>query len=127
DNIYVYGKGPGTYFQALMEEREELATLIKRVWDQKKGKLVNAKGPDGKVLYIEKEDKRVDDVWRLSMLQPADRKERVDYPTQKPLALLHIMLDASSKPGDFVLDAFVGSGTAAVAAERMGRRWVAID
>lgn len=127
DCIYVYGKGPGTYFGTIMEEREETATLIKRVWDQGKGKLVNAKDDEGRVIYIEREDKRVDDVWRLSMLQPADHTERVDYPTQKPMTLLNIVLAASSKPGDLVLDAFVGSGTTAVAAERMGRRWVAID
>ncbi len=127
DCIYAYGKSPGTYFKTVMEEREETATLIKRVWDGERGKLVNAKGQDGKVIYIERDDKRVDDVWRLSMLQPADRTEKVDYPTQKPTTLLNILLAASSKPGDLVLDAFVGSGTTAVAAERMGRRWVAID
>jgi site-specific DNA-methyltransferase (adenine-specific)/adenine-specific DNA-methyltransferase len=127
DCIYVYGKAPGTLFETVYEEREETATLIKRIWDGDKKKLVNAKGPDGKVVYIEREDKRVDDVWRLSMLQPADRTERVDYPTQKPATLLSIVLAASSKPGDLVLDAFVGSGTTAVVAERLGRRWVAID
>jgi DNA modification methylase len=127
DCIYVYGKAPGTYFKTVMEEREETATLIKRVWDGEKGKHVNAKDEDGKVIYIERDDKRVDDVWRLSMLQPADRTERVDYPTQKPTTLLNIVLAASSQPGDLVLDAFAGSGTTAVTAERMGRRWVAID
>lgn len=128
DCIYVYGKqSEGTRFTPVMEERDEVTQMIKRVWDGKKGKLVNAKGEDGKVLYIEREDKRVDDVWRLSMLQPADRTEKVDYPTQKPLSLLQVILAASSEPGDLVLDAFLGSGTTAVAAEQMGRRWVAID
>lgn len=127
DVIYVYGKTDQTRFAPVMEERDEVATLIQRVWDSKKGKLVNAKGADGKVLYIERDDRRVDDVWRLSMLQPADRKEKVDYPTQKPRTLLDIAITASTEAGDLVLDAFVGSGTTAVAANDLGRRWVAID
>jgi site-specific DNA-methyltransferase (adenine-specific)/adenine-specific DNA-methyltransferase len=127
DSIYAYGKGPRTYFEAVMEERPEAMQFIKRRWDQESGKLVNVKDEQGHVVYIERDDKRVDDVWRLSMLQPADRKERVDYPTQKPLTLLNIVIAASSKPGDLILDAFVGSGTTCVAAEQMGRRWVGID
>lgn len=127
DNIYVYSKSSATYFKPIMEEREESAQLIKRIWDGEKQKLVNAKGDDGKVLYIERADKRVDDVWRLSMLQPADRKEKVDYPTQKPKTLLALVIEASSRPGDLVLDCFAGSGTTALAAEAMGRRWVAVD
>jgi DNA modification methylase len=127
DSIYVYGKGPHTLFTPVMEERDETATLIKRVWDSETGKLVNAKDEYGRVIYIEKDDKRVDDVWRLSMLQPADRKEKVDFPTQKPESLLSAAIAASSKPGDLVLDCFSGSGTAAVVAEKLGRRWVAVD
>jgi len=127
DCIYVYGKTAAPVFNTLIEEREELSKLIKRVWNPKTKKLVNAKGPDGKVLYIEKDDKRVDDVWRLSMLQPADRTEVVDYPTQKPMTLLSLVIEASSEPGDLVLDCFVGSGTTAEVAERLGRRWIAVD
>jgi len=127
DCIYVYGKTADSYFEPVFEERAEITSMIQRVWDGEKKRLVNAKGPDGKVLYIEREDKRIDDVWRLSMLQPADRTEKVDYPTQKPLSLLQLAIAASSKPGDLVLDAFAGSGTAAIAAERLGRRWIAVD
>ena len=127
DVIYVYGKTDRTLFEPIMEERSEVTSMIQRVWDGKKKKLVNAKGPDGKVLYIEREDRRVDDVWRLSMLQPADRTEKVDYPTQKPRSILDLAISASTRPGDLVLDAFVGSGTTAVAANALGRRWVAID
>ena len=53
--------------------------------------------------------------------------ERVDYRTQKPLALLERILNASSNPGDLVLDCFCGSGTTAVAAEKLGRRWITCD
>ena len=54
-------------------------------------------------------------------------KERLGYPTQKPLALLERIIEASSKPSDVVLDAFCGCGTALVAAQNLGRQWIGID
>jgi DNA modification methylase len=53
--------------------------------------------------------------------------ERLGYPTQKPLALLDRIINASSNPNDIVLDAFCGCGTALVAAENLGRQWIGID
>lgn len=127
DCIYVYSKTSNPAFNELVEEREESSRLLKRGWSAEKKRLVNLRGRNGELLYIEKDDKRMDDVWRLSMLQPADRTEVVDYPTQKPLTLLSLVIEASSNEGDLVLDCFVGSGTTAEAAERLGRRWVAVD
>ena len=54
-------------------------------------------------------------------------KERIGYPTQKPLSLLERIIQASSNEGDFVLDPFCGCATACVAAEKLGRQWVGID
>ena len=54
-------------------------------------------------------------------------KERVGYPTQKPLALLERIIGASSNPGDMVLDPFCGCATACIAAEKLGRQWAGID
>jgi site-specific DNA-methyltransferase (adenine-specific) len=54
-------------------------------------------------------------------------KERLGYPTQKPLALLERILAASSNPGDVVLDPFCGCGTALVAAHKLDRLWIGID
>ena len=54
-------------------------------------------------------------------------KERVGYPTQKPLALLERIVKASSHEDDVVLDPFCGCATACVAAENLGRRWIGID
>ena len=54
-------------------------------------------------------------------------KEKTGYPTQKPLALLDRIIQASSNPGDRVLDPFCGCATALVAAERLGRQWAGID
>lgn len=53
--------------------------------------------------------------------------ERLGYPTQKPLALLERIIQASSNPGDVVLDPFAGCGTAITAAQKLGRRWIGID
>ncbi len=57
----------------------------------------------------------------------AHAAERLGYPTQKPLALLERIINASSNPGDTVLDPFCGCGTAVVAAEKLGRNWIGID
>jgi DNA modification methylase len=53
--------------------------------------------------------------------------ERIGFPTQKPLKLLEKIIEISSKPGDVVLDAFCGCGTALVAAQNAGRNWIGID
>ena len=54
-------------------------------------------------------------------------KERLGYPTQKPISLLERIIAASSNPGDVVLDPFCGCGTSIVAAQKLGRRWLGID
>ena len=54
-------------------------------------------------------------------------KERLGYPTQKPIALLDRIIKTSSNPNDIVLDAFCGCGTALEAAEHLGRQWIGID
>ena len=54
-------------------------------------------------------------------------KEHVGYPTQKPLALLERIIQASSDPGDVVLDPFCGCATALIAAEKLERQWIGID
>lgn len=53
--------------------------------------------------------------------------ERIDYPTQKPEALLERILKASSNEGDLIADFFCGSGTTAAVAEKLGRKWIASD
>ena len=67
-----------------------------------------------------------EDWWEIPILRP-NAKERVGYPTQKPLALLRRIVLASSDEGDTVLDPFCGCATACIAAELEHRRWVGID
>jgi adenine-specific DNA-methyltransferase len=69
----------------------------------------------------------VDNVWRIRCLQPANKREWVDFETQKPVDLVERVLQVASDPGDLVLDAFLGSGTTAIAAERQRRRWIGVD
>jgi len=54
-------------------------------------------------------------------------RERLGYPTQKPVALLERIIQASSNPGDIVLDPFGGCGTTISAAQNLGREWIGID
>ena len=60
-------------------------------------------------------------------IQQVAGNEALGYPTQKPLALLERIIQASSNPGDIILDPFCGCGTAVAAAEKLGRRWLGID
>ena len=96
---------------------------------------------DGRIWYPDSKEKRprlkryVDDqpgvvagdVWGDISPLNSRAAERLGYPTQKPLKLLERILEASSKPGDVVLDPFCGCGTTVDAAQKMGRRWIGID
>ena len=69
----------------------------------------------------------VGDIWDDVNAINSQATERLGYPTQKPLALLERIIQASSNPGDVVLDPFCGCGTTIAAAQKLGRRWIGID
>ena len=69
----------------------------------------------------------IDNIWDDIHNIGSKGKERTGFPTQKPLALLERIIQASSNPGDVVLDPFCGCATACVAAENLGRAWLGID
>jgi hypothetical protein len=79
-------------------------------------------------VFLDDPDKgvKLNDVWNLPYLG-STAKERLGYPTQKPLALLERIIKASSDAGDVVLDPFCGCGTTVDAAEALGRQWIGID
>ena len=79
-------------------------------------------------VFLEDENKgvKLNDVWTIPYLG-STAKERMGYPTQKPLALYERIIKASSNEGDMVLDPFCGCATTPIAAERLGRQWVGID
>ena len=66
------------------------------------------------------------DVWWHTIVSPTG-KEKTGYPTQKPEGLLRRMMTASTRPGDWVLDFFAGSGTTGAVARALGRRFVLVD
>jgi adenine-specific DNA-methyltransferase len=128
DVVFWYRKGTTYQFKPQLEKRPggKVKQLVRR-WDKEKASIVNAKNADGRVMYRETEERTVDDVWRISMLQPADRTENCGFPTQKPEALLRRIVQSASNEGDLVADFFCGSGTMPVVAEKLNRRWIACD
>ena len=83
--------------------------------------------PRLKVYLDEAQGIALQDVWADVQAIRSWHKEKIGYPTQKPLALLERIIRASSNPGDVVLDPFCGCATACVASEKLGRKWVGID
>lgn len=76
--------------------------------------------------YLERGGTPVGDVWNIKYENNMS-SNRTDYPTQKPEELLERIISASSNPGDLVADFFVGSGTTAAVAEKLGRKWIVAD
>ena len=89
---------------------------------------VNPTAGGARIIYLDDvEGDIVDSTWDdIPPVNPA-AAERVDYPTQKPEALLERIIKASSNEGDLVADFFCGSGTTAAVAEKLGRKWIATD
>ena len=80
-------------------------------------------------IYIDeavKKGKALSAEWKTPIINTSS-KERTGYPTQKPLALLERIIEASTHSGDMVLDPFCGCATSLVAADRAGRNWAGID
>ncbi len=128
-NTILFYARPGFTFHKIMEPLDKPKRRGGRVWSKELGKVVAEKGSDGKPVYREYTEKKADNVWTIgqSSVTNPQSSERVGYPTQKPLALLERIINASSNPGDFVLDPFCGCGTAADAAAKLGRQYLGID
>ncbi len=126
DTILWYAKDKTkAVFNPLTEKRDQpVKQLVRKKVD---GKMINARDEDGNVMYQISEKRVIDNVWRLSMLQPADKKENLFYPTQKPEHVIERILLASSKPGDLVFDCFMGSGTTQAVSTKLGRRFIGAD
>lgn len=109
DTILVYVKNPAAYyFDSEAVDREPYMAP---------GLVTPEKAARGKLPT---------DVWWHTIV-PTNGTEKTGYPTQKPLGVLRRIVQASSREGDWVLDAFAGSGTTAAAARALGRRSVSID
>lgn len=125
DKILVYTKSSEYIFHTQYEPRESTKKqLVRKFVD---GKAINARDENGNVMYTESRERRVDDVWRIPMLQPADKVEPVGYATQKPEKLVERIISASSNEGMIVADFFGGSGVTAAVAKKMKRRFIHCD
>jgi len=100
---------------------------IDKLWDE--GKIVfNESGMPRVMRHLDETDgTAVHSIWSDIRAINSQAKERIEYPTQKPEALLERIILASSNPGDLVMDIFGGSGTTAAVAEKLGRRWITCD
>jgi DNA modification methylase len=112
---------------------------VKRVWRWTKNRMQDAydKGlviqnkpgavPRLKRYLDEQEGNPIDDLWLDIRPVQAQAKERLGYPTQKPIALLLRIIAASTNGGDVVFDPFCGCGTAVYAAHMLNRKWIGCD
>jgi DNA modification methylase len=73
-----------------------------------------------------REGKYATNILRVPSLKGAS-SEKIGHPTQKPLALIRNLISAASRPGDLIVDPFMGSGTTAHAAQELGRRWIGVE
>jgi adenine specific DNA methylase Mod len=133
DNFTQAGQGPSRQFG-----KKEIAPPPGKhwIWSQeridagmKAGLLVfSSEGmPSVKRFLDEVEGNVVEDIWVDIAPINAMSKERVEYPTQKPEALLERIITASSNEGDLIADFFCGSGTTSAVAEKLGRKWICTD
>ena len=100
---------------------------IDKYWAEGRFVLTSSGKPEFKRYLDEQEGEPVGSIWddikRVNMMA----SERLDFPTQKPEQLVERIIRASSNKGDIVLDCFAGSGTTAAVAEKLSRRWIAMD
>ena len=123
--FYVKNKDSNYTFNPQEEKRDQPVKQLKRKYFE--GKAINARDESGNVQYQMRDVRRVDDVWKIACLQPADKTQNTDYATQKPEALLERIISASTNEGDLVADFFCGAGTTLAVAEKLGRKWIGSD
>lgn len=124
DNIFWYANGPTWPFNWDHPAVQTARTNTSWFTDEE-GKHYWLKG--GRRYYLKSEGKVPEDYWTDIPSLHGPNQEQVGFLTQKPLQLLSRIIASVTNPGDLVADFFVGSGTTAVAAELLGRRWMAAD
>jgi site-specific DNA-methyltransferase (adenine-specific) len=129
-NIYFYSKSSDFKFNKLFGEYSETTNVDQILQLRERdinGVTKYAKTENGDVIYgSNKNGVPLGDVWEIPFLNPK-AKERVGYPTQKPINLLEKIIELVTDKGDLVLDPFSGSGTTLVASKLMDRRFIGID
>jgi len=129
-NIYFYSKSKNFKFNSIYtsySETTNIDQILQRRTRDEHNKSIYDKDSDGNVKNGDKKKGvPLSDVWDIPYLNPK-AKERVGYPTQKPLLLLEQIIKLVTNEGDVVLDPFCGSGTTCVAAMLLDRQYIGID
>jgi adenine-specific DNA-methyltransferase len=130
DTIMMYSKSDEYFWKT--QYKPHSPEYLKRFKPDETGRLcrsdVNPTAGGSRRIYLDDvEGDIVDSVWDdIPPVNPV-AKERVDYGTQKPEKLLERIINAATEKSGLVADFFSGSGTTAAVAERLGRRWIAVD
>ncbi len=128
DIILFYAKKENYFITDEIRIPYKLGKMPRRINASEKNRGGSGKWRGDSVENLEKKHdkgKIPEDWWSITF--GPNSPERTGYPTQKPLALLERIIQASSKKGDLVLDPFCGCATTCVAAEKLGRKWIGID
>ena len=141
DTLFFYSKSEDFYFNKLFSADAPQSKKYARGWDvncvggvrqlivydEEKARHKIESGDYDRLVHREgKTEVALSDWWEISTIN-SQSKERLGYPTQKPMALLERIIEISSEKGDLVLDPFCGCGTAIHAAQKLKRRWIGID
>lgn len=129
-NIYFYSKSKQFKFNTIYTEYSSTTNidqiLVERQRNSNSKTIYKVDESGNYVLAKEKKGVPLSDIWNIPFLNPK-AKERVGYPTQKPILLLEQIIKIVTDENDIVLDPFCGSGTTLVAAKLLGRRFIGID
>jgi len=129
-NIYFYSKSKAFKFNKIFtaySETTNIDQILQRRTRDKNNKSVYDLDENGETKQAdEKKGVPLSDVWDIPYLNPK-AKERVGYPTQKPLLLLERIIELCTDEKDIVLDPFCGSGTTCVASKLLNRNYIGID
>ena len=128
--IFFYSKTNAYQYHQLFDDYSpstNVDQILQRRQRDEHGKSVYARDGEGNIVSDgHKKGVPIADVWDIPLLNPK-AKERVGYPTQKPILLLERIISLVTLPGGMVLDPFCGSGTTLVAAELLGRNSLGVD
>lgn len=129
-NIYFYSKSKDFKFNTIYtsySESTNIDQILQKRTRDKHNKSIYALNENGEFQTgAKKKGVPLNDVWDIPYLNPK-AKERVGYPTQKPLLLLERIIEITTNEHDLVLDPFCGSGTTCVAAKLLNRNYIGID
>ncbi|HET0337724.1 TPA: site-specific DNA-methyltransferase [Streptococcus pneumoniae] len=129
-NIYFYSKSKDFKFNTIFTEYSSTTNidqiLVERKRDGNSKTIYKVDNNGNYILAKEKNGVPLSDVWNIPFLNPK-AKERVGYPTQKPILLLEQIIKIATDKNDIVLDPFCGSGTTLVASKILNRNYMGID